>query len=199
MIMPTAAIEEFCSQRSEIVAYIDGELLPREEIELESHLAICGECRKDINEQKKLLCVLNFALEDEKEFKLPENFTKIVVANAESKVSGLRRPQERPTALIVCAVLFLLVLLGLGRETEAVFNTLADFAEQFLVVAGFAFHLFYDIALGAAIVFRSVGSHLIYNSTVSLALTVIIFCFSLFALRRFTVRSPKFKIQAQEK
>lgn len=197
--MPTAEIEKVCSQRSDIAAYIDGELLPREELELESHLAICGECQREINEQKKLLCVLDYALEDEKEFKLPENFTKIVVANAESKVSGLRRPQERPTALIVCAVLFLLVLLGLGRETEAVWNTFADFAEQFLVVAGFAFHLFYDIALGAAIIFRSIGSHLIYNSTVSLALTVIIFSFSLFALLRFTVRSPKFKIQAQEK
>ena len=199
MIMPTAAIEKFCSQRSEIAAYIDGELLSCEELELESHLAVCSECRREVNEQKKLLCVLDFALEDGKEFELPKNFTKIVVANAESKVSGLRRPQERPTALIVCAALFLLVLLGLGRETEAVLNTFASFAEQFVVVAGFAFHLFYDIALGAAIVFRSIGSHLVYNSTVSLALTIIIFCFSLIALRRFAVRSPKFKIQVQEK
>lgn len=199
MIIPTASIEKFCSQRNEIAAYIDGELLPREELELESHLVICGECRTEINEQKKLLCVLNFALEDEKRFKLPENFTKIVVANAESKVSGLRRPQERPTALIFCAALFLLVLLGLGRETEAVLNTFANFAEQFLVVAGFVFHLFYDIALGAAIVFRSIGSHLIYNSTVSLALTVIVFCSSLFVLWHFAVNSPRFKVQAQEK
>ena len=197
--MKIAEIEKNCSQRSDIAAYIDGELLPREELELESHLAICGECQREINEQKKLLCVLDYALEDEKEFKLPENFTKIVVANAESKVSGLRRPQERPTALIVCAVLFLLVLLGLGRETEAVLNTFASFAEQFLVVAGFVVHLFYDIALGAAIVFRSIGSHLIYNSTVSLVLTVIVFCSSLFVLRRFAVNSPRLKVQAQEK
>ena len=199
MIIPTASIENVCSQRNEIAAYIDGELLPREELELESHLVICGECLTEINEQKKLLCVLNFALEDEKRFKLPENFTKIVVANAESKVSGLRRPQERPTALIFCAALFLLVLLGLGRETEAVLNTFANFAEQFLVVAGLVFHLFYDIALGAAIVFRSIGSHLIYNSTVSLALTVIVFCSSLFVLWHFAVNSPRFKVQAQEK
>ena len=199
MNVPIATIAEFCSQRSEIAAYIDGELLPREELELESHLAVCGECRSELNEQKKLLCVLDFALEDEKEFKLPENFIKIVVANAESKVSGLRRPQERSTALFVCAALFLLVLLGLGRETETVLNTFAGFAEQFLVVAGFVFHLFYDTAFGAAIIFRSIGSHLIYNSTASLALTVIVFGGALFALRRFTVRSPKFKIQAQEK
>ncbi len=197
--MKIAEIEKVCSQRSEIAAYIDGELPPREELELESHLAVCGECRREINEQKKLLCVLDFALEDEREFELPKNFTKIVVANAESKVSGLRRPQERSTALLVCAMMFLLVILGLGRETEAVLNTFANFAEQFVVVAGFAFHLFYDIALGAAIVFRSIGSHLIYNSTVSLALTMFVFCFSLLALRRLIIRSPKFKVHAQEK
>lgn len=197
--MKIAEIEKICSQRSEIAAYIDGELLPREELELESHLATCGECRKELNDQKKLLCVLGFALEDEKEFELPKNFTKIIVANAESKVSGLRRSQERPTALIVCAVLFLLVLLGLGRETETVLNTFAGFAEQVVVVAGFVFHLFYDIAFGAAIIFRSIGSHLIYNSTVSLALTIIVFGGALFALRRFALRSPKFKMQAQEK
>ena len=197
--MKIADIENVCSHRSKIAAYIDGELLPREEIELEAHLAICKFCAAELNEQKKLLCVLDFALTDQDEFKLPENFTKIVVANAESKVSGLRRPKERSNALIVCAVLFLLVLLGLGRETEAVFNTFANFADQFLVVAGFAFHLFYDITLGTAIILRSLGTMLIYNSTVSLTLTLLVFGGSIIALLRLTARSQKFKIQAQEK
>ncbi|MCY7376811.1 MAG: zf-HC2 domain-containing protein [Pyrinomonadaceae bacterium] len=197
--MNIAAIEKICSQRSDLAAYIDGELLLREEIELEAHLAVCGECRRELNEQKKLLCVLDFALEGESEIKLPENFTRIVVANAESKVSGLRRPQERSKALFVCAALFLLVLLGLGGETQTVLNTFAGFAEQFLIVIGFAFHLFYDIALGTAVILRSIGSQLIFNSTVSLALTIICFGLPLFALLRFIVRSPRLKIQAQEK
>ena len=197
--MPTAVIKKICSLRRDIAAYIDGELPPREEIELEAHLAVCGECRRELNEQKKLLCVLDFALEDEKEFALPENFTEIIVANAESKVSGLRRPQERSKALFICAALFLLVILGLGGETQTVSDTFGNFAEQFLVVIGFVFHLFYDIALGTAIILRSIGSQLISNSTTAVALTIIFFAVSLFALLRFIHRSPKLKMQAQEK
>lgn len=192
-------VEKFCSQRSEIAAYIDGELLPREEIALESHLANCAECRTELNEQKKLLCVLDFALEDERKIELPENFTEVVVANAESKVSGLRRPQERFTAFFVCAALFLLVIVGLGSETEAVFKTFADFGEQFLAVAGFVFRFFYDIALGLAIILRSISSHLFFSSNGSLALAVVLFALSLIALFRFFVRSSEFKIQTQEK
>jgi len=192
-------VEKFCSQRSEIAAYIDGELSPTEEIALESHIANCAECRKELNEQKKLLCVLDFALEDEKKFELPENFTRVVVANAESKVSGLRRPQERFTAFFVCAALFLLVIIGLGSETEAVFKTFADFSEQFLVVINFVFRFFYDIAFGTAIILRSISLHLFFNSTASLALTVGLLFFSLFALLRFVIRSSELKIQTQEK
>ena len=199
MSLPIAEIQKVCSERSDLAAYLDGELTPREELALDAHLAICGTCRTELNEQKKLLCVLNFALENEKEFELPENFTEVVVANAESKVSGLRRPQERSKALIVCAALFALGLLGLGRETPTVFDTFSNFAEQFLVVAGFVFHLFYDIALGTAIILRSLGSILLSDSIVSAMLLIIFFAFFLIALRRLTMRSPKLKIQTQEK
>lgn len=197
--MQTAVIKEFCSQKNALAAYLDGELALGEEIELEAHLAACGECRLELNEQKKLLCVLDSALETEKEFELPENFAQIVAANAESKVSGLRRPQERSKALFVCAALFLLVILGFGRETETVLNAFTGFADQFLVVIGFAFHLSYDIALGTAIILRSIGSQLIFNSTVSPALATILFSFCLFASLRLIIRSPRLKIQAQEK
>lgn len=193
------AIEKKCSERSDIAAYIDGELLPHEELNLEAHLAACGECRTELNEQKKLLCALDFAFEDENKFELPENFTATVVANAESKVSGLRRPQERFTAFFVCATLFLLVILGLGSETEAVFKTFTEFGEQFLAVVGFVVRFFYDIALGAAIILRSIGAQLFFGSTSSLVAAVVLFGVSSFALLRFIVRSSILKIQAQEK
>ena len=86
------------------------------------HLAHCPACAEELNEQKKMLCALDIALiEDEKEFELPENFTRVVVANAESSVGGLRQPQERFKTLFVCAALFLLVLLGLlGTVTRPI-------------------------------------------------------------------------------
>lgn len=185
MNLQGATTENICSYRSEIAAYIDGELLPREELELESHLAVCGSCAAELNEQKKLLRALDYALENEREIELPANFTKIVVANAESKVSGLRRPQERSKSLFVCAALFLLVLLGLGGETGTVVNTFGKFAEQFLAVGGFVWNLIYDISVGTAVVLRSLSSQFIFNSTASLAILLVLVFLSLFLLSRF--------------
>ena len=181
----TATIEKICSQRSEIVAFIDGELLPHEELEFELHLTVCGSCAAELNEQKKLLCALDYALENDGEIELPANFTKIVVANAESKVSGLRRPQERSKSLFVCAALFLLMLLGLGGETETVLNTFGKFAEQVLAVGGFVWYLTYDVSVGAAIILRSLSSQFIFNSAAFLAILTVFVFLSLFLLSRF--------------
>jgi len=185
MNLQTATTEKICSYRSEIAAYIDGELLSREELELEMHLVVCRHCSEELNEQKKLLCALDYALENEVEIKLPANFTRVVVANAESKVNGLRQPQERSKALFVCAALFLLVLLGLGGETETVLNTFGKFAEQFLAVGGFVWNLIYDVSVGAAIVLRSLSSQFIFNSSASSATLIVFVLLSLFLLTRF--------------
>ncbi len=175
MNLHTATIENVCSQRSDLAAYIDGELSSREELELELHLAVCKDCGEELNEQKKLLCALDFVLENEKEIKLPANFTRVVVAHAESKVSGLRRPQERSKSLFVCSALFLLVLLALGGETRAVFNTFAKFAEQFLAVGVFVWHLIYDVAVGTAIILRSLSNQIVFNSNFSFAVLIGVF------------------------
>lgn len=185
MNLQASTAEKICSHRSEIAAFIDGELRPREELELELHLAVCGSCAAELNEQKKLLCALDYALENAKQIELPANFTKIIVTNAESKVSGLRRPQERARALLICSSLFLLVLLGLGGETETILNTFRKFAEQFLAVGGFVWNLIYDVSVGTAIVLRSLSSQFIFNSSASLViLTFFVFLF-LILLSRF--------------
>lgn len=174
--------------KSEIAAYIDGELLPREELDLEMHFAACRSCAAELNEQKKLLCALDFALEDKIEIALPENFTKVIVTTAESNVSGLRRPQERFKALIICAALTLLVLLGLGGETGTVLNTFWKIGVQILAVGGFVFHLIYDIAIGTSIILRSVSHHIAFNSTVSVVLLIGILFVGLAAFSRLMVR-----------
>lgn len=181
----TATIEKICLQRNEIAAFIDGELLPHEEFELELHLAVCGFCATELNEQKKLLCALDYALENEKQIELPANFTKVVVTNAESKVNGLRRPQERSKALFVCAALFVLVILGLGGETKTVLNTFGKFVEQFLAVGGFVWNLIYDVSVGTAIVLRSLGSQFIFNSSAFFAILIVFVFLSLFLFLRF--------------
>lgn len=185
---PASTIDKICP-RSQLSAYIDGELLPREELELELHLAGCVKCTAELNEQKKMLCVLSVALEYEKEIELPANFTKVVVATAESSVSGLRRPQERFKALFICAALFLVVLIGLGSETETVFGSFWKLGEQVLAVGGFALHLIYDISIGVTVVMRSLTRHLVFGSSLPPVfligtLFVLLLAFSRFAARQ---------------
>jgi len=189
MNLQTAKIENVCSHRSEIAAYIDGELSPREELEL--HLAVCKNCGFELNEQKKLLQTLNYVLESEKEIELPDNFTKVIVASAESKVSGLRRPQERFKALFVCAALFTLGVLGLGAETGTVFNAFARFAEQSLAVGSFVWNLIYDVSIGAAIVLRSLSHQIVYDSGASFAFLIGFVFVSLVVLSRCMPRSNR--------
>lgn len=184
MNQPYGTIETFCTQRSEIAAYLDGELAPREELELEKHFAGCASCAAELNEQKRLLLVLDFAAKTETEIELPKNFTKIVVANAESRVSGLRQPQERRRALFACAGLFLLTLAFFGAETDVLLNTFWKSTDQFLAVGGFVWKLFYDLSTAAAVIVRSVGNHLVYNSATTTAVLGALFFAALLVLSR---------------
>jgi hypothetical protein len=187
MIQGTATTQTSCP-REEIAAYVDGEISPREELELEMHFAVCKTCADELNSQKKLLCALDSFCLNEKEIELPENFTKVIVTTAESKVSGLRRPQERRTALFICTALFLLVLLGLGAETETVLASFWKFADQFAAVVGFVAHLVYDIAFGITVILRSLSSQLFFSSAGSFGFIAVFFIISLITLSRLVLR-----------
>lgn len=191
MNLQSAAIEKICSQQSELAAYLDGELSPGEELELEMHLAACRSCGDELNEQKKLLQALDCVLETDRKIELPANFTRVIVANAESKVSGLRRPQERFKALFVCAALFLLILLGLGGEMKTVFDTFVKFADQFLAVGGFACNLVYDIAVGTAVILRSLSHGVLFHSSVFFAALIGFFSVLLLVFSRGALRAGR--------
>ena len=148
----------------EISAYIDGELSPLAELQLEQHISGCPVCADDLNLQKSFLIALDHSLEEESKIELPKDFTKSVVANAESRVSGLRRPRERRNAAFICAALVVVSLFALGSSAEKTFAaTGAVFEKVFAVVTSIG-HLSYDIALGIAIVFRTLGSKFLFDS-----------------------------------
>lgn len=149
--------------RGEIAAYIDGELSASAEMNLEKHFTVCADCLAEFNEQKKLLNALDFALDEKNEIVLPENFAKTVVVRAESNVSGLRRPEERFRALFLCAFLFLLIILGLGSEAEAVFSAATLFVEQIFAVAGYTIHLIFDIAVALTTILRMISGQIIFS------------------------------------
>jgi hypothetical protein len=190
--MPQNTANNQTCPRTEIAAYIDGELNPREELGLEMHFAVCPTCIAELNEQKKLLCALDFALEDKAEIELPENFTKVVVANAESHVQGLRCPRERNRALIVCTALFLLVILGLGAETSKTFETFGSITEQLLTVGGFFVHLVHDITIATIVIFRSLCLQFVFNSAISAGLLGLCFVVSLLIFSRLMSRHRRF-------
>ncbi len=185
---PQIAQSKKVCPREEIAAYIDGELEPRRELELEMHFAVCAVCNAELNVQKKLLCALDSALLTEREVTLPADFTKIVVTKAESNVSGLRRPQERRHALFICAALFLPLLIGFGAETETVLTAFGKFGEQILAVGGLVFHLFYDLAVGATVILRSLSSQFVFNSFASISFLLILLIVSLITVSRLVIR-----------
>ena len=138
----------------EIAAYIDGELDVSCESDLQEHFAACSRCRDELNLQKQFLHSLETSLRQENDIVLPADFTKKVVANAESTVSGLRRPRERFNALFICAGLLLFILFALGTDARRVLDSAATVIDQVAAVGTFVGHLVYDFAVGINIVLR---------------------------------------------
>ncbi len=143
---------------NDIAAYLDGELSAALEIEMEMHFASCGPCLFELNEQKRFLQVLESTLHRENELELPPDFTRHVVANAESAVSGLRRPGERYNALFICVCLSLFVLFATGSDSGRVIAAASQIADQFAAVAGFFGHLIYSLFLGVVIILRAIAT-----------------------------------------
>lgn len=154
---------------AEISSYIDGELSPIRELELEMHFAGCESCTAELNLQKKFLIALDHALESENEIDLPANFTKVVVANAESNVRGLRMRSERVNAFLVFVGLFLVIVFALGASgSHTAFDAFFVVLEKVAAVASFAAHVVYDVAVGAVAILRSLSSHIVLDSSLTI-------------------------------
>ena len=172
----------------DISAYLDGELSAADELRLESHFAGCKRCIEDLNLQKSFLNALDYSLEAEDKIELPKNFTRSVVTNAESRVTGLRRPRERRNAALICAALIVVSLFALGSSAEKTFIAMAVIVDQFLAVIASLGHLGYDLALGSAIIFRTLTSKLLFESGISMVVYLALFLLSLYSFSRLLVR-----------
>lgn len=167
----------------EISAYIDGELDAVLEFEMDLHFAGCEMCSRELNEQKHFLRSLDFGLGHEREIELPANFTKLIVANAESTVSGLRRPTERFNALFICSGLLLFVLFAMGAEAGKLFQGLSVIIEQAAAVGSFFGHLIYSVFVGIAIIIRAVAGQFRADVAAILAVAMVFVVFSLKIMR----------------
>ncbi|MEP7147449.1 MAG: zf-HC2 domain-containing protein [Acidobacteriota bacterium] len=172
----------------ELSAYIDGELSRRDELELEQHVSGCRLCTDDLNLQKSFLNALAYSLDEKNEIDLPCDFTRAVVANAESRVSGLRRPHERRNAAFICAALIVFSLFALGSSSEKTLAATVAILEKVVAVALSAGHLVYDVALGSGIIFRTLASNALLDSGTSALVFLALFVLSLYLFSRLAVR-----------
>ena len=168
--------DEFECPSPEIAAYIDGELSNERELELEFHLAGCDLCSDELNGQKLFLCALDSSLQAEPEIALPADFTRTIVAHAESSVTGLRKPTERFNAAFICVALLLFGLFALGADAAGSFGWLAGTVETAALFGGALLHLAYSIFIGFSILTRSVSGIAHLPTALSL------FCIVLFAI-----------------
>jgi anti-sigma factor RsiW len=175
----------------ELSAYIDGELSSPDELALEEHVSACRICTDDLNLQKNFLNALDYSLDEGNEIELPKNFTRSVVANAESRVSGLRRPHERRNAALICTALIVFSLFALGSSAEKTFVATAAIFETLVAVALSAGHLLYDVALGSAIIFKTLTSKFLLGSGLSMLVFLALFILSLYLFSRLLVRARR--------
>jgi len=150
----------FACPADEIASYIDGELEAAREMELDAHFSECAACADELNLQKHFLNSLEASLKQESEIALPVDFTKHIVANAESTVSGLRRPRERFNALFICAGLMLFILFALGTDAGKVLDGLSTAIDQGAAVGSFFGHFVYSFFLGVTIVLRTFATQI---------------------------------------
>ncbi len=168
----------------EIAAYVDGELGAALEMQMDLHFASCKACSVELNHQKEFLLNLDASLGSEREIELPANFAKQVVANAESTVSGLRRPSERLNALFICAALALFVLFAMGAEAGTILDKAADAIAQTAAIGGIFGHMVYSLFIGLAIVVRSIAGQAQIGVLAVGAMAMIFAAFALFISQR---------------
>lgn len=149
---------QFVCPLAEISSYLDGELSAESESALEMHLADCGVCRNELNDQKTFLLALSGSLENEPEIDLPANFTKTIVTRAESNVSGLRDRSHSLVAVAIIATIFVTLVLVLGGESAGAFAPIASLAGGVAAVIGMAGQIAYDFAYGTSVFIRSAVS-----------------------------------------
>ena len=167
--MKPPTTESRCSN-SLLLEFLDGELTAENEQKIAVHIAACPACQAQIDQQRKLLTKLDTSFGDLPE--IPEDFSKIVSANARSQVSAIRRPYERRTAALVCVGLLALAFFALAfGPLNAVRSAAVVFEKGFSVVAlGFSF--LSDVILSIGVVGRAVSTSLGISPIVILGLVI---------------------------
>lgn len=154
-----------CGQAATVSAYLDGELAGDDAARFEAHARECGFCTGAVNEQKRVLCLLDAALMRRAAgaggFELPKDFARVVTARAQTNMRGVRcgDRSERKRALLWCAILFAasVSLLGAAGVFGAAVEPLAGAGRAAASVFGMLWHALGNAGSGAVVVLRAFG------------------------------------------
>lgn len=184
--MSCANSDNCVSRNEEIAAYLDGELDETARSQVEQHLKECPSCAHGLREQKRLLCALDFALEDDPQLRLPSNFSQIVAARAQSDMSGLRQRSERRLALRLCAALACasLILLGGAALSETVLTPVITAARYIVSLFDLLWQALRGAGTGVSIILRAVSRHFIFDSHPVSLFSLLLFASALALLPR---------------
>lgn len=183
-----------CQRGEDIATYLDGEMSVNELTLFESHVVMCKICADEIQIQKRLLNELDFAFGSQDEsLSLPQDFTKVVKATAESDMHGLRKKEEKTRALSLCTVLVVLsaILLGWARFTNSVFVPVKNFVRVVGSFLEILWRIIYDAGLGVVVIVRAVSRHFVLESNPLNYFLLMIFLGSAFLLSRLILRSRR--------
>lgn len=187
MMRENIALSEKCIPES-LTAYLDGELLPGEEAELELHLLECARCRTELNDQKAFMGELTRSLEHPAFVDVPEDFTRSVVVNASSNVNGLRRRNEILRAAFICIGLLAIAASASGGD---VLGSASAATDKLFAIVDIVFHAVKDLVIGVSVLLRSLSSNALFGSGYSTAFVAAVFAGSLFICSRLIPRGER--------
>jgi hypothetical protein len=177
----TSANSDNCIEKSEeIAAYLDGELGAAARSEVEQHLKECSACKGRLHEQQRLLCTLDFALNDDPALLLPVNFSQVVAAHAVADMSGLRQRSEHGRALKFCIALLaasLALLLGGAALSETVLKPIVAVGRLLVSLFDLLWQVLHGAGTGIMIILRALSRHFIFESHPSLGLLLALLLF----------------------
>jgi len=148
-----------------ILAYIDGELEDDARVLLEQHVEVCGDCRAELTAHRLFICELDAAMTQSLDVAMPEDFSRIVAARAESDMSGVRSFAEHRKALSICAILAFVAFALLGTAARTSIVTVGRMlAGKVFGAAGFLWTAFYDEAVSVTVISRVVSRKVFFES-----------------------------------
>ena len=162
----------------DVAAYLDGELTDTGMNRFEAHLESCADCAAELRAQRQLLCTLDVAFNGSRSFNLPNNFTRVVTARAESDLSGMRNKHERRRAAKLCALLALISFALLGAAARTI---VFEPVRSFFRISGSLIQLVWQAASEAAVSAAVIG-RVIARATLFTQNSVGLFLLSTFLL-----------------